>query len=688
MEYFVHVLSGTTKQGSGPLTAITDWTVTRRMDAAGSWSFRVVAADAQAAQLVLKRTCEIYCYIGSAYTYIGGGSIDQLKRNVDANGIEMLTVTGDDQLRELMNRTTNQLLLAQDDVLGDWAILAAVGTAYRLLNLGSNILLAAAGSYIYRSIDNGANWIIVFTSTGAYATTGAIDLTDCGNGVVLAAGGAGLQRSTDYGQTWTNITTLNSDAVLYLGSNIAIYARYNGTANAQYIYRSTDSGATWDAGRTAAIGANTVYRLFNLGGNNIIGGCSGRYVCRSTDNGVSFGSTTTPNGYGNINYSLVSPVANTVLAGSDTGYINKSTNNGANWSAGAYLGSSIAVRALTMFGSLVIAGAGGKVFASSNNGSTFTEYGDLGSEIATYSLLALASNVLAGSTNIWIGRTVKEGITHSAAVDAIEALAPAGWTFVADGTPNTNSIFIQFAGESVLTAALLVAERSGTHCYLSATKTLTFSDTWTDSGVHAVAPLTSGGALAAEVVAITQLMIEQAAYDVVSRVYPLGKMADGTTLIGIGAATISPGTGYTANTSAGYVENDAAITAYGTIERMIVFSDIVLAEDTPSGRAAVADALVRAAVTYLDKVCTPTVNYRLHLAGCTQLLTPMATIRLSYIGDVVIQESLYILESTWRGDESGMMTTELIVADEPVLIESDVNVVAKAMLRIDTLAAR
>ena len=38
----------------------------------------------------------------------------------------------------------------------------------------------------------------------------------------------------------------------------------------------------------------------------------------------------------------------------------------------------------------------------------------------------------------------------------------------------------------MLVAALLLAQRSGTHCYLSAAKTLTFIDTWSSSGVHLV----------------------------------------------------------------------------------------------------------------------------------------------------------------------------------------------------------
>ena len=77
-EYFVNIKSGSTVQGSGPITSISDWTVTRRMDAAGSWSFRMSAADAQAGQVVLKRTAQIYAFIGSAYVVVGTGIIDNI----------------------------------------------------------------------------------------------------------------------------------------------------------------------------------------------------------------------------------------------------------------------------------------------------------------------------------------------------------------------------------------------------------------------------------------------------------------------------------------------------------------------------------------------------------------------------------------------------------------------------------
>lgn len=711
MEFYADVLSGGVKQGSGPLTAIAGCTVTRRVDAAGSWALRVAAADPQASQLTIRRSVKIYAYVDDAYAAVGGGIIDSVTRQVEPDGSEWLIVAGADQLRELANLSTVQLLLADDSILGGWTANASLNgwTSIQALTMvggaDRDIVLAGIedttyGEVIVRSVDKGNTWTPVMAggSTGGY---GIYAFADLGGGIVLAAGTASVYRSEDYGSTWTAVGgVITAYSVVRLSTtDDAAFGTSTGT-----VYLSADNGATWDAGTSAGIGSQPIHDLLDVGGGIYLAASSGNDIARSTDSGGSWGGISFSGSWGTTAYCLLEPASGVILAGTNTGYIIQSTDSGATWSAGTSVAGGAAIRWLIMWGAYVVAAAGGKVYVGSSGDSwatfAFTECGDLGAATATYALTGLTDSVLAGANNgalLWRGSTIQVGVTHAAAVQALEDLA-SGWTFTADASPANDNILIQFAGESVLTAALMVAERSGTHCYLSGDQALTFADTWTDSGIHATNGLRGNGNLSATVAALIDLTVEQSSYDLVTRVYPFGKRADGATLIGIGAATVADADGYTIDEAAGYVQHTAAVAAYGVIERMVTFPEIVLPatpdvllpvfDSAPTAEEEVGNALVRAAKTYLSKTVAPVTNYKLKLAGLSALLWPLDSIRVDYIGDTIVSGELYIMAATWTGDGNGLVTSDLVAATATVLIETDVQLLARAVQRIDAVAAR
>jgi hypothetical protein len=209
---------------------------------------------------------------------------------------------------------------------------------YSMCNLGGGILLAAGyyGGFVLRSTDNGLTWREVQTIGN--------DTTDCltnlDNGIVLLAhnspGGAACQvwKSTDYGLTWAQAAALGTEtalnAIVYLGAGVClagtspggkvyrstnygsswslvqqlgteagvnsllslsagvvIAGTYHGDTTHAKVFRSIDSGLTWDAGHV--LGEQTVYTLNTLGGGVVIAGTSlNGKVFRSVDFGATW----------------------------------------------------------------------------------------------------------------------------------------------------------------------------------------------------------------------------------------------------------------------------------------------------------------------------------------------------------------------------------------------------------------
>lgn len=87
--------------GGGPITSLTQWSCTARLDKAGTFSFTMPANDPKAAVVAHLRVASIYALIGGSWQYVGGGLVDVVDRSVAEDGTVLLTVSGDDMLREL-----------------------------------------------------------------------------------------------------------------------------------------------------------------------------------------------------------------------------------------------------------------------------------------------------------------------------------------------------------------------------------------------------------------------------------------------------------------------------------------------------------------------------------------------------------------------------------------------------------
>lgn len=118
------------RYGDGPITTATQWRSIRRLDAAGGWSFRMPAGDPRAALLRNKRVVRCWSADYTGVVERGAGIIDTIEIEPSVDGPTMLSVSGDDLLRELVYRDVGVLNL-YDDVQAE-ATLSLVGLVVTL----------------------------------------------------------------------------------------------------------------------------------------------------------------------------------------------------------------------------------------------------------------------------------------------------------------------------------------------------------------------------------------------------------------------------------------------------------------------------------------------------------------------------------------------------------------------------
>lgn len=271
------------------------------------------------------------------------------------------------------------------------------------------------------------------------------------------------------------------------------------------------------------------------------------------------------------------------------------------------------------------------------------------------------------------------GTAHANALDALAAFAPSGWTFLPAGNPGNDYIYARYDGESVLGALVYLAEKTGTHFYRSADRTLTFTGDFLDSGKRAVGGWGDRGPNECTITSLTETIDT---HGLLTRVYPYGS-GTGRSRLTLAASNRTAPPGYVFNRAENYIENLSATAQYGLRDfPALEFKEITPISNTAANMRAAANMLFDSALAELRRRSTLASQrtYDVELSGCQWLLRPMQTIRIineePEIG-VMIDEELKILEATWAMDSSGIQTTRLVVSTDDRWPESDASAAAE-----------
>lgn len=269
----------------------------------------------------------------------------------------------------------------------------------------------------------------------------------------------------------------------------------------------------------------------------------------------------------------------------------------------------------------------------------------------------------------------------------ILAFAPAGWSAdVVNGqAETTDTIYARYAGETVLSALVKLAEKTGEHFRLSAGRTVAWlGPTLASSGVRAVLGLKGVVGEGTDHAILTDLKKTTETFDLVTRVYPYGS-GNGGQRVNLLSCTQSAPSGYTLSTSGNYIENDTATAAYGLRERYVSYKDIATHNNRDNSTVMAANQLFDTSLTYLQRFSQPQESYYTALLNYPGTLYPGTTLRTvarKAAGGVVyldIDADLYVLESTTEITTQGIRTVSAKLSTVDAWPKSDVDALIGTM---------
>ncbi len=236
-----------------------------------------------------------------------------------------------------------------------------------ITNSSDHILAGTFAKGIYKSTDNGNNWI-----ESGLANHWVIEFAKNNSGDLFAASigsqfGSGVFKSTDDGSSWNKVWDAQTAMhCIYIDQDQNIYVGLNYYETSGGIFRSTDNGTSWNQIFNLA---ENVYSVLKLSSGRVLAAGYGK-IFYSDNDGTTWNTTT--NGLVNSTPSqLVLKNQNEIFL-STLGYgIYKSTDNGISWVNKTGAGPEYSCLLITQDGSMFAGTRGYWVYRSTNGGENW-----------------------------------------------------------------------------------------------------------------------------------------------------------------------------------------------------------------------------------------------------------------------------------------------------------------------------
>lgn len=253
-----------------------------------------------------------------------------------------------------------------------------------------NMLSGTWGGNIYRSTDNGVNWVKINSSMSVVFVWSIVVNS---SNHIFAATESGVYVSTNDGGSWT-LTSLNGKDVrsLVITANGNLLAGTWGYG----VYKSTDNGSTWSQ-VNSGLANKTVMALGVNSSNSVFAGTFGAGVSKSANEGASWSTLNV--GY-NYVWSLAITSDDVIFAGTYGDGLYRSTDFGATWSKvnnGLNANYIYAIQIDDNNNIFVSAWAAG-VYASTNNGNNWATFGMGGFGVSSLLLNSADGTIYAGTS--------------------------------------------------------------------------------------------------------------------------------------------------------------------------------------------------------------------------------------------------------------------------------------------------
>lgn len=273
-------------------------------------------------------------------------------------------------------------------------------TIYSILIKDTTVFLGTS-SGVYRSTDNGNNWIDVNNAFNLSSGGGSY-LVKIDSIVFASTQIHGVYYTNDDGNSWIHTSgnglpyILNSlismDTVIYTATNAGVYY-------------SLDSGENWSAVNNGL--SNTIVKALETNGTTLFAGTSPFHfggMFRLAENGNYWNSIN--NGIVSTTIKTLGLDGSTVYVGSDVGSF-ATSDNGNTWDSILLDG----IGAFALNGIKIFTGVGGNVLLSTNNGSSWT---NVSNGLPNGMISALATNgdtIFAGHSQLGMYRSFNNGMT-------------------------------------------------------------------------------------------------------------------------------------------------------------------------------------------------------------------------------------------------------------------------------------